>query len=88
MNAHLILAAILTLAVWTGWLYLRPFGPCPRCKGTGHIKRGPRRRPVCPQCKGRRRIQRRGSRIIHRLAFKIRHGQQTAARYQQREDKP
>ena len=31
-----------------GVLYLRPFGRCPKCKGTGHIKRGPRRRPVCP----------------------------------------
>jgi DnaJ-class molecular chaperone len=69
-----------------GSLYLHPFGPCPKCKGTGHIKRGPRRRPVCPRCKGQRRIQRTGSRTVHRLAFKIRHGQRTAARYRQQED--
>jgi hypothetical protein len=86
VNAHLILAAILALAVWAGWLYLRPFGPCPKCKGTGHIKRGPRRRPVGPRCTGLRRDQRRGSRTIHRLARRIRDGRQAAARYQQQED--
>ena len=83
MNAHLILAVIAVLAVRAGSLYWRPFGPCPRCKGTGHIKRGPRRRPVCPRCKGRRRVQRRGSRTVHRLARKIRDGRRAAARYQQ-----
>jgi DnaJ-class molecular chaperone len=83
VNAHLILAAILALAVWAGWLYWRPFGPCPKCKGTGHIKRGPRRRPVCPRCKGMRRVQRRGSRTVHRLVRKIRDGRQAGARYQQ-----
>jgi DnaJ-class molecular chaperone len=66
-----------------GFLYLAPFGPCPKCQGTGHIKRGPRRRPVCPRCKGLKRVQRTGSRTVHRLMFKIRHGQRTAARYQQ-----
>jgi DnaJ-class molecular chaperone len=84
MHPTLILAAIAALAVWVGWLYLAPFGRCPKCKGTGNIQRG-RRRPVCPRCKGRRRIQRRGSRTIRRLAFKIRDGQRKAARYQ-RED--
>ena len=86
MTANLVLAVIAALAVWVGFLYLSPFGRCPNCKGTGHIKRGPRRRPVCPRCKGRRRVQRRGSRTVHRLAFKIRDGQRAAARYQ-REDK-
>lgn len=42
-----------------------------------------RRRPVCPHCKSQRRIQRFGSRTVHRLVFKIRHGQRTAARYTQ-----
>jgi DnaJ-class molecular chaperone len=83
VNANLILAAIAALAVWVGWLYLAPFGPCPKCKGTGHIQRGPRRRPVCPRCKGRRRVQCRGSRTVHRLARGIRNGRQAAARYQQ-----
>ena len=87
MAASLILAALLVLAVWAGRLYLRPFGPCPKCGGTGHIKRGPRRRPVCPRCKGRRRIQRRGSRTVHRLVFRARDGHRAAARYQQNREK-
>jgi hypothetical protein len=40
-----------------------------------------------PGAKGLKRIQHTGSRTVHRLAFKIRHGQQVAARYRQ-EDKP
>ena len=83
MSAHLVLAVLAILAARVGFLYLAPFGPCPKCKGTGHIKRGPRRRPVCPRCKGQRRIQRTGSRTVHRLARKIRDGRQAAARYQQ-----
>jgi DnaJ-class molecular chaperone len=83
MTATLILAAIAALAVWAGSLYLRPFRACPTCHGAGTIRRGKRRVKVCPRCKGRRRVQRRGSRTIHRLAFKIRDGRQAAARYQQ-----
>jgi DnaJ-class molecular chaperone len=87
----LILLAIAALAVWAGSLYVHPFGRCGKCKGTGHIKRtrkGKRARrlvkvKVCPRCKGQRRIQRTGSRTVHRAAHRIRHGQQTAARYQQ-----
>lgn len=81
MTGNLILAAIITLALWLGSLYVHPFGRCHRCKGSGHIKRGPRRRPVCPRCKGLRRVQRRGSRTLHRAVFKIRDGRQAAARY-------
>ena len=83
MSANLILAVIAALAIWAGSLYLRPFGRCPRCKGRGHIKRGPRCRPVCPRCKGCRRVQRPGSRTIHRAARKIRQGLEAAARYHQ-----
>jgi DnaJ-class molecular chaperone len=83
---HLNLIAIGLIALRVGFLYLSPFGPCPRCKGTGNIQRG-RRRPVCPRCKGLRRVQRTGSRTVHRAVLRIRHGQQAAARYQQ-EDKP
>jgi DnaJ-class molecular chaperone len=85
VSVHLVLALLAVAALRVGFLYLRPFGRCPKCKGRGNIQRG-KRRPVCPRCKGRRRIQRTGSRTIHRLAFKIRHGQRTAARYQQQED--
>jgi Ribonuclease G/E len=83
-EAHLVLLAIAALAVWVGWLYVVPFGRCPKCQGAGHIKRG-KRVKVCPRCKGRRCLQRRGSRTIHRLAFKIRDGRKAAARYQQQD---
>ena len=86
MSAHLVLAVLAILTARVGFLYLAPFGPCPKCKSTGHIKRGPRRRPVCPRCKGQRRVQRTGSHTVHRAARRIRHGRQAAARYQQRED--
>ena len=86
MNAHLILAVIAALAVWVGWLYLAPFGRCPKCQGAGHIKTSKRRVKVCPRCKGRRRVQRRGSRTVHRAAFKIRDGRQAAARYEEDSD--
>lgn len=86
MNASLILAVIAGAALWVGWLYLAPFGRCPKCQGTGHVRSGRRRVKVCPRCKGRRRVQRRGSRTVHRIAFKIRDGQRAAARYQQEED--
>jgi DnaJ-class molecular chaperone len=82
VNVHLVLAVLAVAALRVGFVYLRPFGPCPKCKGRGNIQRG-KRRPVCPRCKGKRRIQRIGSRTIHRLAFKIRHGRQAAARYQE-----
>jgi DnaJ-class molecular chaperone len=82
MSAHLVLAVLAVLALRVGFLYWRPFGHCPKCHGTGHIKRGGRR-PVCPRCKGRRRVQRAGSRTVHRAVRRIRHGRQAAARYQQ-----
>ena len=87
MSAHLVLAVLALLAARVGFLYLTPFGRCPKCKGTGHIKRGPRRRPVCPRCKGLKRIQRTGSRTVHRLVFKIRHGRAVGARYQQEDSR-
>ena len=74
--------------LWLGSLCMRPFGRCRKRKGKGkgHIRRGPRRVKVCPRCKGRRRVQRRGSCTIHRLARKIRDGRQAAARYQEDSD--
>jgi hypothetical protein len=83
MSASLILAVIAALAVWLGSLYLAPFGRCPKCQGTGHVKSGKRRVKVCPRCQGRRRVQRHGSRAVHRAARKIRDGQRAAARYQE-----
>jgi len=44
------------------------------------IKAAPGAAQGCPRCKGRRRVRRRGSRTLHRLVFRIRAGQATAAR--------
>jgi DnaJ-class molecular chaperone len=85
VTASLVLFIIAAAAAWVGFLDLAPFARCGKCKGTGHIRRG-RRVKVCPRCKGRRRVQRLGSRAIHRLAFKIRDGQRAAARYQEDSD--
>jgi DnaJ-class molecular chaperone len=85
VSVHLVLAVLAVIVLRVGFLYLSPFGRCPKCKGRGNVQRG-KRRPVCPRCKGRKRVQRTGSRAVHRLARKIRHGRQAAARYQQRED--
>ena len=81
MNATLILAALAAAALWLGSLYVHPFGRCRKCKGKGHIRRGPRRVKVCPRCKGLRRVQRHGSRTLHRLIFKIRDGRNAAAKH-------
>jgi hypothetical protein len=86
VNAELVLLAIAALALWVGFLYVAPFSRCGKCKGTGHIRSGKRRVKVCPRRKGRRRVQRLGSRTVHRLAFRIRDGQRTAAKYQQEDD--
>jgi DnaJ-class molecular chaperone len=86
VNANLILAVIAALAVWLGSLYVHPFGRCGKCGGAGTIRSGKRRVKVCPRCKGRRRVQRTGSRTVHRLARRVRHGRQAAARYQEDSD--
>ena len=94
MSASLILVVLAALAIWAGSLYLAPFGRCGKCSGTGTIKRTREgkhgrqlvRVKVCPRCKGRRRVQRFGSRTIHRLAFKIRDGQRAATKYQEDSD--
>jgi hypothetical protein len=91
VNASFILAVLAALAIWVGSLYLAPFGRCGKCSGTGTIKRTREgkhgrqlvRVKVCPRCKGRRRIQRRGSRTVHRAVFKIRDGQRAAAKYRE-----
>jgi hypothetical protein len=71
--AAVVLVVIGLLALWVGSLYHWPFGPCPRCGGSG-LNRGSSRKRFgeCPRCRGRRRVQRRGSRTVHRLAATIR----------------
>lgn len=69
MTAVLVIAA--ALALWGGFLYVSPFGRCPRCKGRGAVIRGSKASP-CPRCKGARRQQRFGSRTVHRTVRIVR----------------
>lgn len=67
----LIAAALLTL--WAGSLYRWPFRQCPRCRGTGRNHGSVTRRfGTCRRCDGHGRVQRRGSRTVHRLAWSVR----------------
>lgn len=71
--AHWVLIIGGVLLAWAGSLYAWPFGPCGRCKGTG-VNRGSnaRRFGTCRRCGGTRRVQRRGSRTVHRIAWTVR----------------
>lgn len=71
----LFLLAVTALILWGGLLWFAPFGPCPRCHGTGRIWRGTSKHPrpvTCPKCKGTRRRQRPGSKTVHQLARRVR----------------
>jgi hypothetical protein len=62
---------VLLAAAWAAFAWASPFGPCPKCHGTGNISRKGKA-PVCPRCKGLKRYQRPGSRIVHRTVRMIR----------------
>jgi DnaJ-class molecular chaperone len=69
------LIALLALALWVLSLYVRPFGPCPRCHGKRTVMRGSQRKTravTCTRCKGAGRRQRPGSRLVHSLARRVR----------------
>ena len=67
------LIAAAALLVWAAALYRWPFGQCPRCRGTGRNRGSTGRRfGTCCRCDGRSRVQRFGSRTIHRIAWTIR----------------
>jgi cytochrome c553 len=79
---------VLAAAAWIGFLYVSPFGACPRCHGRGTVRKA-RRVIVCPFCHGRKRAQRPGSRTVHRLARTVRREiARTRAERASREDHP
>jgi hypothetical protein len=66
MTVFLIGCAAVTL--WVLSLLVHPFGRCWRCGGKGNLRNKRRgRAPKCPRCKGKRRIQRAGSKTVHRV---------------------
>jgi len=63
------LAVFAVTALWVLSLLVHPFGRCWRCGGKGNLprnRRGRGRAPKCWRCKGKRRIQRAGSKTVHR----------------------
>lgn len=82
----LLLIALIAAAAWLVSRYLWPFGPCPKCKGSGVNKGSNKKRfGECPRCRGRRRVQRFGSKTVHRIAWTIRG--EAARRRQEHKDK-
>jgi hypothetical protein len=85
MTAFLLIAA--AVAAWLVSLWVHPFGRCLRCRGQGHVirhkprparRKGKPRKPrppkvtTCKACKGIGRRQRPASKILHRLARRVR----------------
>jgi DnaJ-class molecular chaperone len=73
--------------VWVVSLYVKPFGACPDCHGTGNLIRGKGRRQravTCPRCKGLGRRQRPGSRTVHQLGRRVRRELEHSHRERQR----
>ncbi len=57
LGGALILAAV--AIAWGAWLRTHPFGPCPRCGGSGRNKlSSPNRWGNCRACKGSGRKRR------------------------------
>ena len=71
--AALILIGFAAITGYVISLYLWPWKPCPRCKGSG-VKRGSTRKRFgpCRHCHGARHVQRPGSRYVARTVLSIR----------------
>jgi hypothetical protein len=66
----LIVAAVVC---WVVSLYIWPFGPCARCKGSGrNAGSNIKRFGDCGRCGGSGRHQRLGSRTVHRQVLAMR----------------
>jgi len=66
-NAALVVVVL--VVIWLVRVWLRPFGPCRRCRGSGrNIGSTGRRFGTCRKCGGSGRRQRPGSRTVHRAA--------------------
>jgi hypothetical protein len=73
VDAKLTMLAVAALLVYAASLYRYPFRPCIWCKGTGRNKGSNARRfGHCWRCAHTGRVQRLGSKSVHRLAWAIR----------------
>ena len=70
--AELILIALLASGGYVGSLYLWPFRPCGRCKGTGRNAGSNKKRfGQCRRCRGAGRKRRIGAKTVHRGAVSL-----------------
>jgi hypothetical protein len=70
--AVLVLLGLAAIAAWAGSLWLWPFGPCMRCKGSGrNAGSTSQRHGECRRCKGSGRRRRVGARTVHRGAVSL-----------------
>jgi hypothetical protein len=79
-GARLVMIGAGVIVLYAASLYKYPFRPCAWCKGTGRNRgSNARRYGHCWRCRGTGRVQRLGSRTVHRLAWAIR-GEMSQAR--------
>ena len=66
--ATLILYGVAAFLLWVGSLYLWPYAPCLKCKGSGRNRgSNPRKRfGQCRRCKGAGTRTRIGAKAVHR----------------------
>jgi hypothetical protein len=84
-GAELVMLGVAALLAYSASLYKYPFRPCAWCKGSGRSKgSNGRRYGHCWRCHGTGRVQRLGSRAVHRLAWAIR-GEWSRARVRRAE---
>jgi DnaJ-class molecular chaperone len=70
--AQLFLIALLAFGAYVGSLYLWPYRPCTRCKGTGRNKGSNRKRfGQCRRCGGAGMLRRIGAKTVHRGAVSL-----------------
>jgi DnaJ-class molecular chaperone len=70
--AEMILIALLAVLGYVGSLYLWPFRPCGRCKGTSRNPGSNKKRfGQCRRCGGAGRKRRIGAKTVHRGAVSL-----------------
>jgi hypothetical protein len=70
--AELLLIGLLAVLGYVGSLYIWPYRPCTRCKGTGKNKGSNKKRfGQCRRCKGEKSLRRIGAKTVHRGAVSL-----------------
>lgn len=73
MTGHLLVLALVALAVWLVRAWLFPYAPCWRCGGSGKNAGSTRRRyGTCRRCDGSGRRMVRGAQAVHQARQRAR----------------